>query len=55
MTSTKRNDFWLSQYNATGPDQGFTLDLGCKRRIGGVTLVNIHKDLNQDRGTKNFR
>ena len=48
-------NFWLSKDNKTGPGQGFTVDLGCKRRISGVILVNIHKDLWQDRGTKNFR
>ena len=56
-TSSRRtsDDFWLSQDNETGPGHGFTADLGCKRRIDGVTLVNIHKDLVQNRGTKNFR
>ena len=49
----KKGNFWLSQEKKAGPDQHFTLDLGCLGTIIGVRLINARNG--GDRGTKKFR
>ena len=49
----KKGNYWLSQDNKAGPDQHFTLDLGCLGTIIGVRLINSRNG--GDRCTKKFR
>ena len=48
-------NFWLSEDNRAGPDQGFLLDLGCPKTIVGIRLKNTKNRQHGDRGTKRFR
>ena len=47
-------NYWLTEDNRAGPDQGFLMDLGCPKTIVGIRLKNT-PNLNRDRGTKRFR
>ena len=46
-------NYWLA--NDQESEQKFELDLGCERRIHGVTLVNTHAGLERNYGTKTFK
>ena len=46
---------WLAENNKAGPDQGFTLDLGCPKYAVAVRLENTQNGDYRDRGTKKFR
>ena len=48
-------NYWLTEDNKSGPDQGFVLYLGCSKTIVGVALRNCHNDKHRDRSTKKFR
>ena len=49
-------NFWLAPNAAAGPEQGFTLDLGCAKKAVGVRLKNTqNRPRFRDRGTKRFR
>ena len=48
-------NFWLAPQKKAGPEQGFTLDLGCAKNVVGVHLKNTHNRGNWDRGTKRFK
>ena len=46
--------YWLGRNKKAGPEQGFTLDLGCTKKAIGVLLKNTHNRYHRDRGTKKF-
>ena len=54
-------NFWLAPNKKAGPEQGFTLDLGCAKKAVGVRLKNtkiqerIRRFFWINRGTKRFR
>ena len=48
-------NYWLAENNLSGPDQGFTMFLGCAKTIVGLTLRNTHNSLAQNCSTKKFR
>ena len=48
-------NFWLALNQRAGPEQGFTLDLGCSKKAVGVRLKNTHNRRFRDRGTKRFK
>ena len=49
-------NFWLAPQKKAGPEQGFTLDLGCAKKAVGVRLKNTqNRPRFRDRGTKRFR
>ena len=48
-------NFWLAPQEKAGPEQGFTLDLGCAKKAVGVQLKNTHNRGYRDRGTKRFK
>ena len=48
-------NFWLAPNKKAGPEQGFTLDLGCAKKAVGVRLKNAQNRGYKDRGTKRFR
>ena len=48
-------NIWLAPSKKAGPDQGFTLDLGCAKKAEGVLLKNTHNRQYRDRSTKKFR
>ena len=48
-------NYWLAELRLSGPDQGFTMFLGCAKTIVGLTLRNTHNSLAQNCSTKKFR
>ena len=49
-------NFWLAPQKKAGPEQGFTLDLGCAKKAIGVRLKNTqNRQRFRDRGTKKFK
>ena len=48
-------NYWLTENQKTGERQGFVLNLGCKKTVVGVNLVNTHNAGHRDRSTKKFR
>ena len=48
-------NYWLAEHREAGPDQGFTLYLGCKKTVVGALLRNTHDAEYRDRGTKKFQ
>ena len=48
-------NYWLAEDQKVGPEQGFTLDLGCSKKAVGVRLKNTHNYKWADRSTKKFR
>ena len=48
-------NYWLAENKKVGPNQGFIMSLGCKRRVAGVNLINTHNAGHKDRSTKKFR
>ena len=51
----KKFNFWLASNKKAGPEQGFTLDLGCAQKAVGIRLKNTHNQKYRDRGTKRFK
>ena len=35
-------NYWLTEQEKTGEEQGFILDLGCEKTVQGLTLRNTH-------------
>ena len=48
-------NFWLAPNKKAGPGQGFTLDLGCLKKVSGIQLKNTRNRMYKNRGTKRFR
>ena len=48
----KKDSSWLAPEKKAGPEQGFTLDLGCAEKAVGIRLKNVHNGI---RGTKRFK
>ena len=59
-------NFWLAADGMSGPDEGFTLDLGCEKVASGVRVQNTNdpgyvnpphrsSTYHEDRATKRFR
>ena len=57
VAKTKKTmyNIWLTRNKKAGPDQGFTLDLGCVKKAEGVRLKNTHNRQYRDRSTKKFK
>ena len=51
----KKVNFWLAAHGKAGPEEGFTLDLGCVKWAIGVRLKNTHNRRYRNRGTKKFK
>merc|ERR1712055_141026 len=49
------SNYWLAETRKAGKDQGFTMDLGCKKMVAGVSLRNTHNGPYRDRSTKKLR
>ena len=49
------SNYWLAETRKAGKDQGFTMDLGCKKTVAGVSLRNTHNGPYRDRSTKKLR
>ena len=48
-------NFWLAPNKKAGPRQGFTLDIGCLKKVSGIQLKNTRNRMYKNRGTKRFR
>ena len=48
-------NYWLAAHEKAGPEEGFTLDLGCVKKAIGVRLKNAHNRRFRNRGTKKFK
>ena len=50
-------NYWITEKDKKGPDQGFVLDLGCDKNAVGVNLKNIGNAAGafNNVGTKKFR
>ena len=48
-------NYWLAEQGKTGEEQGFTMYLGCRKTVTGVSLKNTHNAGSRDRSTKKFR
>ena len=49
------SNYWLAETRKAGKDQGFTMDLGCKKTVAGVALRNTHNGPYRDYSTKKLR
>ena len=49
------SNYWLAETRKAGKDQGFTMDLGCKKTVAGVSLRNTHNGPYRTRSTKKLR
>ena len=52
---TVTSNYWLTDFRKAGKDQGFTMDLGCKKTVAGVSLRNTHNGPHRDRSSKKLR
>ena len=48
-------NYWLTEEEKKGEEQGFIMDLGCEKTVQGVSLRNTHNGRHRDRSTKKFR
>ena len=48
-------NYWLTEEEKKGEEQGFSMDLGCVKTVQGVRLRNTHNGGHRDRSTKKFR
>ena len=48
-------NYWLSVDGKSGPDQQFTIDLGCLQAVSLARLINTHNAFHRDSATKQFR
>ena len=54
-SQTIKSNYWLAEDAEKGSDQGFVLDLGCKKMVHGVALKNSRNPPHNDRGTRRFK
>ena len=52
---TTSSNYWLAETGKAGKDQGFTMYLGCRKTVTGVSLRNTHNGAFRDRSTKKLR
>ena len=48
-------NYWLTEDRKTGGEQGFIMDLGCEKKVQGLSLRNVRNYHHHDRSTKKFR
>ena len=51
----KAANYWLAEEGLKGEKMYFIMNLGCSKRVSGVSLKNTHNANHRDRSTKKFR